>query len=51
MTTEDTRPAMPPFVERGTWHEQIAAPREREKGHIRAGVAGDASHEELAWTR
>ncbi len=51
MTIEDLRPAMPPLVDCGTWQGQVAAHREREKAHPRAGVAGDASHEEMAGTR
>ncbi len=35
MTTEDIRPAMPPIADRGTWQEQIAALRKREKAHTR----------------
>ena len=36
MTTEDIRPAMPPIVDCGTWQEQIAELRKREKAHTRA---------------
>jgi predicted dithiol-disulfide oxidoreductase (DUF899 family) len=47
MTTEDSRPAMPPIVDRATWQEQIAALRTREKAHTRAGDAIAAARRRL----
>ena len=47
MTTEDTRPAMPPIVDRGTWQAQVAALRTREKAHTREGDAIAAARRRL----
>ena len=47
MTTEDIRPAMPPIVDRGTWQEQVAALRTREKAHTREGDAIAAARRRL----
>ncbi len=47
MTTEDSRPAMPPIVDRGTWQAQVAALREREKAHTREGDAIAAARRRL----
>src|SRR6476620_1265953 len=47
MTTEDSRPAMPPIVDRGTWQEQIAELRKREKAHTREGDAIAAARRRL----
>src|SRR6266540_6637858 len=47
MTTEDIRPAMPPIVDRGTWQEQVAELRKREKAHTREGDAIAAARRRL----
>jgi predicted dithiol-disulfide oxidoreductase (DUF899 family) len=47
MTTEDTRPAMPPIVDRGTWQEQVATLLTREKAHTREGDAIAAARRRL----
>ena len=47
MTTEDIRPALPPIVDRGTWQEQVAALRTREKAHTREGDAIAAARRRL----
>ena len=47
MPTEDSRPAMPPIVDRNTWQEQVAALLKREKAHTREGDAIAAARRRL----
>ena len=47
MTTAESRPAMPPIVDRDTWQAQIAALRAREKAHTREGDAIAAARRRL----
>ena len=47
MTTEDSRPAMPRIVDRGTWQAHVAELRTREKAHTRAGDAIAAARRRL----
>lgn len=47
MTTENTRPAMPPIVDREVWQAQVAELRQREKAHTREGDAIAAARRRL----
>lgn len=47
MTAAESRPAMPPIVDRDTWQAQIAALRAREKAHTREGDAIAAARRRL----
>jgi len=47
MTIQDTRPATPPIVDRGTWEEQRAELLKREKAHTREGDAIAAARRKL----
>src|SRR6476661_390546 len=47
MTTEDSRSALPPIVERGAWEAQVAELLKREKAHTREGDAIAAARRRL----
>lgn len=47
MTSENSRPAMPPIVERGAWQEQVAELLKREKAHTHEGDAIAAARRRL----
>lgn len=47
MTSERTRPALPPIVDRGTWQAQVDTLRRREKAHTRDGDAIAAARRRL----